>query len=109
MKTTLLLTAFALGLAAWPVSAQDLVLPSGPPRNAQERMLQDRVDAQIRANRARGIVSPGEVRREERFDRRDRYERRDRTERRWEREDRRRWERSERRRDRWDDRRGYDW
>ena len=98
MKTTLLLSALALTLTltALPVTAQDLVLPSGPPRNAAEQRLQDRVDAQIQINRERGFYSPGQIRRQER------YERRQRAERRWEREERRRWEREERG---WDDRR----
>ncbi len=95
MKTTLLLTAFALTLTSLPAAAQGYVLPSGPPRNALEQRLQDRVDAQIQINRERGFQSPGQIRRQER------YERRQRAERRWEREERRRWEREERRRDRW--------
>ncbi|RIY02076.1 hypothetical protein D3218_07185 [Aureimonas flava] len=94
MKTTLLLSALALTLTALPVSAQDLVLPSGPPRNAVEQRLQDRVDAQIRINRERGFQRPDQIRRQER------YERRQRADQRWEREERRRWEREDRRRDR---------
>lgn len=104
MKTTLLLSAVALALSAMPSLAQELMLPSGPPRNAVEQRLQDQVNAQIELNRARGLRSSDEVRRDQRYERpQPRYERRDRAERRWEREDRRRWERQERRRDRyWD-------
>lgn len=96
MKTTLLLSALALTLTTLPVAAQDYVLPSGPPRNAAEQRLQDRVDAQIQINRERGFYSPGQIRRQER------YERRQRAERRWEREERRRWEREDRRTRYWD-------
>jgi len=104
MKKTLLLCVLAFGLTSVPVLAQDLMLPSGPPRNASEQRLQDMVNAQIEYNRSRGIRSSEDVRREQRYERsQPRYERRDRPERRWEREDRRRWERQERRRDRyWD-------
>lgn len=104
MKTTLLLSILALGLTSVPALAQDFIAPSGPPRNALEQRLQDRVNAQIELDRARGIRGSGDVRRDQRYERREpRYERRDRAERRWEREDRRRWERQERRRDRyWD-------
>lgn len=95
MKTTLVLSALVLAVTSLPAPAQDFVLPSGPPRNAMEQRLQDRVDTQIQINRERGFYSPGQIRRQER------YERRQRAERRWEREDRRRWEREERRRERW--------
>ncbi len=102
MKATLLLSVLVLGATALPALAQDFVLPSGPPRNAVEQRLQDRVDAQIQLNRERGLYSPGEIRRQDRYERRQREDRRwEREDRRWEREDRRRWERGERRRDRW--------
>ena len=102
MKKSLLLSLVALGVLSAPALAQDLMLPSGPPRNAMEQRLQDQVNAQIQANRARGLQSSDEVRRQGyRYQPpQPRYERRERAERRWEREDRRRWERQERRRDR---------
>jgi len=94
MKTTLLLSALVLAVTSLPAPAQDFVLPSGPPRNAMEQRLQDRVDTQIQINRERGFYSPGQIRRQER------YERRQRADQRWERENQR-WEREDRRRERW--------
>ncbi|WP_156419916.1 hypothetical protein [Aureimonas sp. N4] len=107
MKKSILLSLAMLGFASAPALAQELMLPSGPPRNATEQRLQDQVNAQIQLNRARGLQSSDEVRRQGyRYQApQPRYERRERAERRWEREDRRRWERQERRRDRdryWD-------
>ncbi len=105
MKKSILLSLAMLGFASAPALAQDLMLPSGPPRNAAEQRLQDQVNAQIQLNRARGLQSSDEVRRQGyRYQPpQPRYERRERAERRWEREDRRRWEREQRRRDRyWD-------
>ena len=55
--------ASLLALTSLPAAAQTLVLPSGPPRNAAEQRLNDRIEMQTRANAARGITNSRDLQR----------------------------------------------